>query len=60
MDDQTDFGDCVACRELLMKIEADLAEYERELALRKPSLPVQIVAGCCMATTALAIAMFIA
>ena len=60
MDDKTDFGDCVACRELLMKIEADLAEYERELAMRQPSLTVQVIAGFCMASTALAIAWFIA
>ncbi len=32
MDNTTDYGDCQACRELLAKVEADLAEYERELA----------------------------
>ena len=37
MDNTTDYGDCQACRELLAKVEADLAEYERELALHQPS-----------------------
>ncbi|MCG8583822.1 MAG: hypothetical protein MI757_03825 [Pirellulales bacterium] len=53
MNDTKDYGDCVACRELLLKIEADLAEYERELALRQPSLMTQLVTGACVAGVAL-------
>ena len=60
LDKTTDYGDCQACRELLMKVEADLAEYERELALQKPSLVAQLVAGVFMAGAAFTIAWFIA
>ena len=60
MDNMTDYGDCKACHELLMKVEADLLEYERELALQKPSLVAQLVAGVFMASSALAIVWWIA
>jgi hypothetical protein len=60
MDSTTDYGDCQACRELLMKVEADLAEYERELALQQPSLVAQLMAGVFMAGSAFAIAWVIA
>ena len=59
MDNSTDFGDCVGCRELLMRVEADLAEYERELALQKPSLVAQLIAGVFMSGIALSLALWI-
>jgi hypothetical protein len=55
-----DVGDCIACRELLLLVEADLAEYERELALRKPSLAVQLTAGFVMAGAALVLLLWTA
>jgi hypothetical protein len=59
MDDQEDFGDCIECRELLRRIDADLAEYERELKERQPSLRTQLAAGAAVAASALAMIVWI-